>query len=242
MDIMSNSEENHKGHIKDISSFSIVSNEHSLYALFLNKANKLITALYMVTDIMDKDEPMRIKLRSLGSDVLSDLHESSGRVDAKVSETLSFLNIAFMVGMISEMNFNILMKEFSDLQNSIKSKLSLSVLKEKEISLEDFLKDEPISPAEDKSGPKDSSLGHARHTRIGVQKGETLMKALSNKISDMSLKSVAVSENFDVLKRERRQEIMNILKGHASLNPNGFTITDIKNLATGAVASCGSKT
>ena len=68
------------------------------------------------------------------------------------------------------------------------------------------------------------------------------MKALSNKISDMSLKSVAVSENFDVLKRERRQEIMNILKGHASLNPNGFTITDIKNLATGAVASCGSKT
>jgi len=38
------------------------------------KTHKLITALYMVTDIIDKDEPLRNKLRTLGTGIISDMH------------------------------------------------------------------------------------------------------------------------------------------------------------------------
>src|SRR5665647_23369 len=38
------------------------------------KASKLVTALYMVTDVMDKDEPIRNKLRNLGAEIISDIH------------------------------------------------------------------------------------------------------------------------------------------------------------------------
>ena len=37
------------------------------------KTNKLITALYMVTDTIEKEEPIRLKLRTLGVEILSDI-------------------------------------------------------------------------------------------------------------------------------------------------------------------------
>jgi len=63
------------------------------------KTNKLITALYMVTDIMDKEEPIRLKLRTLGVEILSDTSMSKPAFDIdiqKIDQILSFLGIAFL--------------------------------------------------------------------------------------------------------------------------------------------------
>ena len=69
------------------------------------KTNKLITALYMVTDTIDKEEPIRLKLRTLGIEILSDSASLQKRVlsnlNEKINTVLSFLNIASDVGMFS---------------------------------------------------------------------------------------------------------------------------------------------
>ena len=91
------------------------------------KTNKLITALYMVTDIIDKGEPIRNKLRTLGTDILSDTYlvrqNNTGNIlslmNGKISETMSFLDLASAMNIISEMNCNILRKELSLLNQSI---------------------------------------------------------------------------------------------------------------------------
>src|SRR3989338_1073763 len=87
------------------------------------KTNKLITALYMVTDTIDKEEPIRLKLRTLGIEILSDSASLQkgvlSNLDEKINTVLSFLNIASDVGMFSEMNCNILKKEFLELKQSI---------------------------------------------------------------------------------------------------------------------------
>ena len=68
------------------------------FTLAYTKTSKLITALYMVTDTMEKEEPIRLKLRTLGIEILSDITMSKTVFDiSKIEQILSFLNIAFDV-------------------------------------------------------------------------------------------------------------------------------------------------
>ncbi|MES3032176.1 MAG: hypothetical protein V4699_02965 [Patescibacteria group bacterium] len=191
------------------------------------KTNKLITALYMVTDIVDKDEPLRNKLRTLGAEILSDIHSTPANAHTKITQVMSFLDLSSAVNIISEMNCAILKKEFLELKGSIhKSKHA------KPIWLEEFLEvdrgeGEARSPLFSKHPPfaigQNKSKGHAG---IGVQKGSTLLRALSNKkllLSDTN--SIANSkESFDVLKKQRRNIINTIIKN----NGGSATIKDIK--------------
>ncbi len=214
--------------------------------LSYTKTNKLITALYMVTDIINKDEPLRNKLRTLGAGIISDMHLiefscighiAPGTIE-KISEIMSFLNVASAVNIISEMNTNILRKEFLELDRSIKESFDINEIKDKQINIEEFLSDSPLfittPPFRHPSGIRrgGDSKGHT----LGVQKGSTLLKA----IKDMSDKKSNHINNdaFDVLKKQRREEITNIIQK----NNKNATITDIKNGAYGTLISCGEKT
>jgi len=223
------------------------------------KTNKLITALFMVTDVMDKEEPLRNKLRFLGTGIISDTYSNLNNLERKISETLSFLDISFAIGLISEMNLNILKKEFSELEKSVKEFVS----QKNPMWLEEFMKT-PVSSVEAHTHDEDQnslkeiktnishSIGHIQHTRIGVQKGGTLMKVLSDKVTSFpALKNHSSntqthldSQNYDLLKKRRRDEIISIIKNKLSVFPesSGATITDIKNSAEGALVSCGEKT
>jgi len=245
--------------VKDISSINGLS-------ISYNKTNKLITALYIVTDILDNQEPLKNKLRSLGNDILSDTYalrtsranHMSKRVTGSVVEIVSFLDIASTVGVLSSMNCDLLKREFLALKQSIEEALSNYVVFDGQATLSDFFattkedtnptrniftterkvslfeKHEPIHPPKRQIQP----------TRIGVQKGSTLMKAISDKILANSL-SMSVTKNqkdirdsLDILKKERRNIILNILKN----NPQGQTITDIKNASYGPLKTVGEKT
>lgn len=192
------------------------------------KINKLITALYMVTDIMDREEPLRNKLRTLGVEILSDTftkvqarpgHMSKCLFD--IDELLSLLDIASAVNMISEMNCNILKKEFS--------KLKQSITQDNPVWLEEFF-------------GRENSIGHDKQTgaKIGVQRGGTLMKALSDKIPSLSGSKLAhVSKNnFDALKKQRRDLILKTIKD----KPNGISIKDIMLALRNLSEECGEKT
>ncbi|MEK7572293.1 MAG: hypothetical protein AAB493_00340 [Patescibacteria group bacterium] len=229
---------------KSLTSYGAGSTDVSV-TLTYTKTNKLITALFMVTDIMDKDEPLRNKLRTLGTEIISDISAISkaGFDTGKINQVLSFLDIASAINMISEMNSNILKKEFSELQQSVGEFIS----QKNPTWLEEFMKEDKnlaqtiLFSSKTKINTA-NSIGHAKQTRIGVQKGSTLMKVLSDRVLTLSdvkhsrlLNSSIHSSkpSYDILKNKRRSEIISIIKNKLSLFPNlgGVTITDIKNSA-----------
>ena len=226
------------------------------------KTNKLVTALYMVTDILDTNEPLRNKLRSLGTDIISDISNVSGYKDLsnfmsnKVSSIISLLDISSAMNLISEMNCNILKKEFIELKQSVEEYSNKFTMFNTGISLVDFLKeDESLDQKKENNFLNkgdinvNNSKGHT--TRIGVQKGSTLLKALkdikeikTSKTNTMSVKknpaqyeAGSFRSGFDNLKKERREEIIKIIR-----MKDIATITDIKNSASGVLISCGEKT
>jgi vacuolar-type H+-ATPase subunit I/STV1 len=236
------------------------------------KTNKLITALFMVTDILDKEEPLRIKLRQLGTDVVSDMYFDMDKARGKIDQILSFLDIASAMRMVSEMNTNILKKEFMALRESIKT----SVTENYPAWLEEFVRSTPESSGtysenenqikvekieiENKKNtePKTFKVHKGHQTGIGIQKGSTLMKALS-KVSvsdklhriDVHTPKANTRDSFDVLKKERRDDIIKIIeRNKESHGISGSTITDIRNGAKeltnsnvkNTIHSCSEKT
>ncbi len=200
--------------------------EHSKY---YSKTNKLITALYMVTDTMEKEEPIRLKLRTLGVEILSDTNSSLkgtlGNLDEKITALLSFLSIASDMRMISEMNSNILAKEFVELKQSVKEFTT-----QNHLWLEEFLSNEGPAFAAAKASPsflKDMSFSKGHEvkggTRIGVQKGSTLLHALERVARPGSMNTTEGHDDFEILKSKRRALILKIIKGKT----NGASIKDI---------------
>lgn len=238
MDTMIGDEKN----LKDLSPDHDSSFKDSSRTVIFGKLNKLITALYMVTDIMDKEEPLKAKLRQLGAEVISEAHQSPARTVAKISEIVSFLDIASTVGMISAMNSGILKKEFFSMKTSLEDAYGRgeSVWLEKLVS-------SPVEPVAEMyiTQKIESKNYQGQSTRLGVQKGGTLLKALSDKI--MTSKETRVNDKehhrdgFDLLKQQRRNEVLKIIR-----EAGDATITDIKNRAkaipAGVLANCGDKT
>jgi hypothetical protein len=251
--------------IKQVSSYG-PNPQNMSFTVSYTKTHKLITALYMVTDIIDKDEPIRNKLRTLGTGIISDMHlmehgntnQSMSLISQKITEILSFLDIAAAINIISEMNGNILRKEFSALDQSAKDSLGEKALSKqhKQVNLSEFFTEDTqkFSPLFD-SPRLNPILGNERSnsksiSSIGVQKGSTLMKALSDKINTKSQNTTSHivshrnSEVFDVLKKQRQSSLLNIIKNITE----GATIKDIKDKInttlskSDPLASCGDKT
>lgn len=229
MDNMLGDVKSHKNPIKDTATLPVQYESSGLRIGSYLKLNKLIIALYMITDIMDKNEPLRLKLRELGSGIISDTFYFKGqtnfsnKLNDKVSEILSFLEIASSIGIISEMNASILMKEFLELRKSIFEFAS----KNDQQWIEEFLKED------DKK--EEVKVSHSR-TNIGVQKGSTLLKALSDRIPDLA--------HTNNNKNKRRDAILSVIKDKSLNNIDfpGMTITDIKSIGHNELSSCGEKT
>ncbi|HLP86283.1 MAG TPA: hypothetical protein VK153_00170 [Candidatus Paceibacterota bacterium] len=118
----------------DVSDAKSLSNMSS-FEFASKKTEKLVTALYMVSDCMDTDDALKGKLRLLGVELLSDIYKLStlSPLDkhtyisvslSHIDELLSFIEIAYTIGFISEMNTSILKKEFYTLACDLKGNLS----------------------------------------------------------------------------------------------------------------------
>jgi hypothetical protein len=108
--------------------------EEDIYGFINKKTEKLVTALYMVTDCIDFDDALKVKLRSLGVELLSDMYKFSifsvvdkhSHINTSISRTteiISFIDIASTIGFISEMNAGILKREFGGLILELESRL-----------------------------------------------------------------------------------------------------------------------
>ncbi len=117
----------YKGH--DKSQQTVGSSAQVGISFIVRKAEKLTTALYMVTDIMSEKEPMKWKARETAVELLSDIMvvTSSGssermtllrQATKKIEQVVSFLDVAQSARMMSEMNASVLKKEYVALKDA----------------------------------------------------------------------------------------------------------------------------
>lgn len=132
--------ETEKG-LKNIESNDFFDGNH-LYVYLYKKAEKLASALYMVTNFISETEILRNLLREKSINVFSGIMQlqkmslmnrkpsesingeftSLDFILSNITEIVSFLGIANVSGYVSEMNFSILKREYIKLGNLIKNR------------------------------------------------------------------------------------------------------------------------
>ena len=215
-------------------------NHKHIYEFANKKTEKLVTALYMVTDCMDTEDALKTKLRQLGVELLSDMYKLStlSPIDkyehisssiARVDEILSFVEIAYTIGFISEMNTSILKKEFMILIGELESHKS----KDKHFT---FTLDEGMF-----SLPSGAENNHNRNYTFNGQNG---IKDKRTNTNIMSFTNTRLSNggghflknvnhiNFVSDKKDRTDKILALVKDKE------VSIKDISNYIT----DCSEKT
>ncbi|OHA93065.1 MAG: hypothetical protein A3H52_00370 [Candidatus Zambryskibacteria bacterium RIFCSPLOWO2_02_FULL_39_26] len=109
--------------------------EDANFVFVYKKTEKLVSAVYMVTNLFSENEPTKWTLRKKAGDLMSfilnykDINESSCgdfiyNVKTRILELVSLLEISSFGGLLSNMNFTILKKEFSSLVGIMDSEMS----------------------------------------------------------------------------------------------------------------------
>lgn len=231
--------------------------------LSYNRVNKLIKALYIVTDIIEKDEPVRYKLRALGTQTLSDIlairhglvSDRLKMLTVAIEEIISLIDVASTVGLISEMNASVLKKEFGLLGSAITEVNQKYTPFGLGVNIDNFFTSTPDDrtpqPEEPQieerfkyftkytnpTVPKGHSIGQSYRTKLGLQSGKTLLGALQEiKVSKPKIIKDTKPEKHNKL--ERFNKIKNILKD----NKSGLTISDIKMKLGDSIKDISEKT
>lgn len=124
-------------------------NKATGFGYMMRKAEKLTTALYLVSDIMSDREPMKWIMRETGVEILSDVTVSStGATSAritdlrhimkKIEKIASFLDIAQSTRMISEMNASVLKKEYMGLRHDVEAEWNRTYEQSRVVLTESF--------------------------------------------------------------------------------------------------------
>ena len=230
-----------------------------IYEFVSKKTEKLVTALYMVTDCMETEDAMKAKLRLLGVELLSDMYklsispaiEKSTLISismARVYEIISFTEIAYTIGYISEMNSLILKKEFNLLLGDLKAHES----KDKHFT---FTLDEKMFDLSEQAGDNETFLnknttGESSFIKdIAIDK-RTINKSVSfiprpqNSLLEKS--QIKKNPELNVLeKQDRTEKILTLIKDkNASQKNSGISVlsgVSIKDISF-AFTNCSEKT
>ncbi len=108
----------------------VVSDQESDFILISKKTEKLASAVYLITGLFSDSEPMKWTLRKKVSELLSfiltykNIRQSEfplfvQGVKTRVHEVISLMDVGVLGGLLSQMNFSIIEKEFSNLVNLI---------------------------------------------------------------------------------------------------------------------------
>lgn len=147
--------------------------EHFMVSL-TKKTERLATALYLVTSFLSDNEPLKPRLRCLALELVQKtgtVRYGSGAVEKNVfdemqgfiAETLALLELAFIAGLVSEMNFTILKREYALLRDATEVKKVSRESRSDTILGDTFFGSSFTDRAQKKNLPTDAfSLAHNR--------------------------------------------------------------------------------
>ena len=199
------------------------------YIYIHQKSQKLVTAIYLVTDFLKDNEPLKWKIREQGLTLLSrnlslvnafaaDKKIILDNVSSLCLEIVSMIEIAYVAGIVSPMNFSILKKEFMDLVSLIEAKENPTNLGSNFVLSESFLKVE----ASVHDSVKDEVLENYKgqdlkgHNNVFDNKMSFISKSLKN-ISvkyappDKEKKTDRQDIIIDVIKKKKEVTIKDLL-------------------------------
>jgi len=219
-----------------VSNVTIFQDSPDLVFLY-KKTEKLVSALYILSSFISDKEPIKWQMRDAGVDLLSQslslsdsLSSERNLAYAKYISTalkfLSFLEVSFLGGIISEMNYNILKYEFEALIKTAESGKKGGDAKG--LIFPDHFFEVP------QNIPKDNLVAPANISAApvsNISKGQnTLTSGLSVK---KNIETVRTSEVKQKDKSNRQEIIIALLKKNPELGIKDF-ISSIKD--------CGEKT
>jgi hypothetical protein len=176
----------------------------------VRRAEKLVTAIFMVSDLMDKAEPLRTQLRSLSLKLLSDSNP------LLISQIMSLINISNSIGLISDMNAGILIKELTNMKDSIPT-------------LENLNFNTETLPYSGQVFSRTISQGHV----LPKQNNGVLYKTPTLSVKRNPIPNVLKTTTPNESKSDRRQTIIKLIKEKREV-----TIKDISSNISG----CSEKT
>jgi len=157
--------------------------DHGTYVSLAERSQKVVTAIYMVTDFLDTNDALRSLLRTSATESMKDLFslthshkmnrvETLSRVHAAWFAVISYLEIAFRNGFISDMNFNVIRGEIEKLRTDIDLQIKKSLpydrkenntLSVREFSFSDSFFNTPTQ-----------SQGHKKFSASSIEKNEVI--------------------------------------------------------------------
>ncbi len=185
------------------------------FIFICKKTEKLASAVYLVTNLLSDNEPMKWSLRRKVSELLSftitykDIRQSElpnffHNVKTRVSEIVSLLEVSVLAGLVSKMNFSIIKDEFNNLldlfNNTSKTDYSNGIIPksffENSDSYVSTFDSRTVSlPVKDNSTVKDNGVFKSNN-RQGIilnllkKKKDLTIKDISLVIKDVSEKTI----------------------------------------------------
>ncbi len=215
-------------------------NEQILFVA--KKAEKLTTALYMITDFLNYKEPFKWGIREKAVHFLSliTLFSSASSATKKehiimdilpiLSETMSLLRLGLSIRLISHMNYSILQSEYSTLYDILHAQLSTQSIVDNFSLSKDLFE---VSSALDKGQNK-------RHYNKGQKASENVLynnteqgTAREDVISHQSPNNNSNNVPLTGKKGARRDMILKVIRTRGEAN-----IKDISEI----ISECGEKT
>ncbi len=220
------------------------------------KTQSIVTALYMVSDFMNDNEPVKLELRSIGvsliKDVLSlqmsDRGEHYKRVSIvryKIAELQTLISLGRTLGMVSMMNSKLLDDELVSLSHALEHVRPIENIKSKSFILpenlfkEEFKKETVLADRDTTSIHAEKSVRDysvASPVNIGNSSFQKFSFEKNSTGSDMSHTNTLpkrTDENVIIkteIKDNRKKEIMDTIKRQGGVS--GVTIKDITKLFT----------
>jgi len=226
----------YKGH-KDVSNFTALLDK-PFYEFVNKKTEKIITALYLVSDCMDNSDPIREKLRLIGVRLMSDIYHLSvaSPVDrqteialplSNISEIISLLKVSFMVGFISEMNALILQDELVKLATQLRE--SINQDKNYLLSLDSkMFAVEPIDSNKDNGRNNQLNMGSNLALNNSFYKGHKLDVSFINNLSPLEndvSNSKKTQRSSPSERNNRREKILSLIKGKKNISIKDISLS-----------------
>ena len=103
-------------------SFNMFESDSS-FSVIYKKTERIVTAMYLITNLIDDSEPIKWRMRVKGNTLLSLIislknlgvrkgNDDGEKIQNTIAEIISLFEIAHFSGMVSEMNFNVIKNEF----------------------------------------------------------------------------------------------------------------------------------
>jgi DNA-binding transcriptional ArsR family regulator len=214
---------------------SVFFGHNSHFAFVFRKTEKLVTAVYMITNFIKDNEPLKWKIREAALALmavnvdfntvsLSERRELLKEYQGLALEVVSYSSIAHHSGLISEMNFHILSREFNSLVSVIEKDENRQA-NERTVILDPSFFETPepetsqaSTPADAPSAPTAAYKGHPSRTSVAPEISKVSRKPEYFPMKDVQEKASRAPESKD----SRKSLIIKLLSKKSGLNIKDF--------------------